>query len=172
METIARSKLVFATLVGGAAAGVLDAVDALVAFKAVLGFEPIPIYQFVASGMLGPSAFSGGAATALVGLAVHFLIAFTAAALFVMASAAVPELRRGFAVAGPVYGLVVFAMMNYVVIPLSRIPPSPFSLPLFLNGIVGHAVLVGLPIAYAARRFLGTEGTNALAWRGAQARAR
>ena len=61
--------------------------------------------------------------------------------------------------------------MNYIVIPLSRIPASPFSLPLFLNGLIGHALLVGLPIAYAARHYLGwtkavaADAAEMIAWR-------
>src|SRR4051794_19452237 len=94
-------------LVGGALAGVLDAVDALVAFKLVLGFGPIPIYQFVASGMLGPSAFSGGVSTALVGVAVHFLIAFSAAAAYVLASVRLPLLRQKAVPYGAAFGIAV-----------------------------------------------------------------
>jgi hypothetical protein len=165
MNSIDRATLVRATLVGGAAAGILDAIDAVVAFKAVLGFDPIPIYQFVASGMLGPSAFSGGVGTALVGLGVHFLIAFTAAAVLVLASARWRGLSQHWVTAGALHGIGVFAVMNYVVIPLSRIPPGPFSLPLFLNGVIGHALLVGLPIAYAARRYLAGEAVQAMAGR-------
>jgi hypothetical protein len=51
--------------------------------------------------------------------------------------------------------VAVWAVMNLVVIPLSRIAPSPFSFSLFVNGVVGHAIFVGIPIAYAARRYLG-----------------
>jgi hypothetical protein len=155
MQSIDRSAFIRAVLFGGAAAGILDAVDAIVAFKAVLGLSPMPIYQFVASGMLGPSAFSGGIATMLVGVGVHFLIAFTAAATFVLASARLPWMTRNPAASGALFGVGVFAVMNYVVIPASLIPPSPFSLPLFVNGVLGHAILVGMPIAYAARYFLG-----------------
>ncbi|HVU00344.1 MAG TPA: hypothetical protein VHE30_01280 [Polyangiaceae bacterium] len=154
--SIDRNSLGRAILVGGLAAGILDAIDAVVAFKVVLGFDPIPIYQFVASGMLGPSAFAGGIATAGVGVGVHFLIAFSAAALFVLASTRLPLLRERHLAAGAVYGVGVYLFMNHVVIPLSLIPPSPFSLPLFLNGVLGHAALVGIPIAWAARRYLGT----------------
>jgi hypothetical protein len=161
MNSIDRARLVRATLVGGLAAGILDAVDAVVAFKAVLGLDPIPIYQFVASGMLGPSAFSDGAATALVGLAAHFLIAFSAAAVFVVVSARWRGLLQHYAVAGALHGIGVFVVMNYVVIPLSRIPAAPFSLPLFLNGVIGHALLVGLPIAYAAKRYLASDAMPA-----------
>jgi hypothetical protein len=151
----APSPVVRAIVTGGLLAGVLDAVDAIVAFKLVLGFDPVPIYQFVASGMLGPSAFQGGLATAGVGLAVHFLIAFSAATAFVVASARVPVLLRSHVASGAAFGVGVWAVMNLIVIPLSKIPPSSFSLPLFLNGIIGHALFVGLPIAYAARRYLG-----------------
>lgn len=156
MDQANRTQIRNAILAGGLVAGILDAIDAVIAFKAVLGFDPVPIYQFVASGLLGPSAFAGGAATALLGLAVHFLIAFVAAAIFVLASVAIPALRRRPFLSGAVFGIGVYGVMNYIVIPLSRIPASPFSLPLFLNGLVGHALLVGLPIAYAARHYRGS----------------
>ena len=74
-----------AIVAGGLAAAVLDALDAVVAYKLAYGMTPLAIYQFVASGMLGQAAYAGGAATALAGLAIHFLIAFTAAAVFVLA---------------------------------------------------------------------------------------
>lgn len=149
--TLDRSSLVRAVLVGGAVAGVLDAIDAIVAFKVVLGFDPVPIYQFVASGLLGPAAFAGGLGTAMVGLAIHFLIAFSAAGAFAAAVTRWPALLERSVAAGAVFGVGVWAFMNHVVIPLSRIPPSPFNLALFLNGIIGHALLVGIPIALATR---------------------
>jgi hypothetical protein len=152
MTTIHPNAVTRAILVGGLAAGILDAIDAIVAFKAVLGVGPIPIYQFVASGMLGPSAFAGGVSTALVGVAVHLLIAFSAAAVFAVASTRLPVLTERFVPSGAVFGVGVYAFMNYVVIPLSQIAPSPFSLALFVNGVLGHAAFVGIPIAYATRR--------------------
>lgn len=155
-----HTRLLSAIAVGGLAAGILDAIDAVVAFKLVLGFDPVPIYQFVASGMLGPSAFTGGAATALLGLGIHFLIAFSAAAVFTLASLRLPQLRRSALTYGALFGIGVYAVMNYAVIPLSRIPPSPFSLPLFLNGVIGHALWVGLPIALAARHYLSSSATE------------
>ncbi|WP_394823682.1 hypothetical protein [Pendulispora albinea] len=150
-----------AVLVGGAAAAVLDAADAIVAFKAVLGFDPVSIYQFVASGMLGPSAFEGGIATALLGVFFHTSIAFSAALVYVLASTRLTWLARAYTVWGPIFGLGVWAVMNLIVIPLSKTPPSAFSLPLFLNGIIGHALFVGLPIAYAAHRYLAAPDSAA-----------
>jgi hypothetical protein len=152
-----------AILAGGLAVAVLDGVDALVAYKLAFGMTPVVVYQAVASGMLGPSAFAGGATTALLGLAVHLLIAFTAATVFVLASERLPQLRRDVVAWGLAFGVGVFAVMSFVVIPLSRIPASTPPLPLILNGVIGHALLVGLPIALAARRFLGQGERRAFA---------
>lgn len=163
MENEVRSGRVQAILVGGGVAAVLDAVDALVAYRLAFGMTPLAIYQFVASGILGNAAYAGGAASALLGLGVHLLIAFTAATVYVLASERLPQLRRAAVGWGLAFGLVVFVVMSFLVIPLSRIPPSSPSLPLLLNGVIGHALLVGLPIALAARRFLGRgQGTAAI----------
>ena len=150
-----RSGRVQAIVAGGLAVAVLDAVDALVAYKLAFGMSPLVIYQFVASGLLGKAAYAGGATSALLGLAVHFLIAFSAATVFVLASERLPGLRRNALAWGPAFGVAVFGVMSFVVIPLSRIGASVPSLPLVVNGVLGHALLVGLPIALAARRFLG-----------------
>jgi hypothetical protein len=144
-----------AIAVGGLAAAVLDALDALVAYRLAFGMSPLAIYQFVASGLLGQEAYAGGVPAALLGLLVHFLVAFTAAAVFVLASERLPRIRREAVRWGLGYGVLVFVVMGFGVIPLSRIPPSTPTVPLLLNGVISHAVLVGLPIALAARRYLG-----------------
>jgi hypothetical protein len=151
-----------AIVAGGLLVGVLDGVDALVAYKLAFGMSPLAIYQFVASGLLGKAAFAGGLPAALLGLAVHFLVAFTAATVFVLASERLPQLRRDAVAWGLAFGVLVFAVMSFVVIPLSRIGASTPPLPLVVNGVVGHALLVGLPIALAARRFLGRSERSAL----------
>lgn len=156
-----RGLVLRAIVAGGLVAGVLDALDAIVAFKLVLGFDPVPIYQFVASGALGPAAFSGGLATAALGLAIHFVIAFSAAAVFTLASVRWRALVTRPAVTGAAFGVLVYLVMTHVVVPLSKIPASPFSLPLALNGVIGHALLVGLPIAVAARRVFAHAPTPA-----------
>jgi len=158
-----RSGRLRAIVAGGLAAALLDAADALVAYKLAFGMSPLVIYQFVASGLLGKAAYDGGTTAALLGLAVHFLIAFTAATVFVLASERLPALRRSAVGWGLAYGVAVFAVMSFVVIPLSRIGASVPTLPLLANGVLGHALLVGLPIALAARRFLGAPPPVAMA---------
>ena len=136
---------------GGVIAGVLDAVDGVVAFGLVLGMNPIQVLQYIASGVLGASAFTGGLTTAALGAVLHFLIAFVAAGVYVAASRWLTVLRAHPVLCGVPYGVGVYVFMNYIVLPLSAVPTSGFSTVL-LNGVIGHALFVGLPIAWAARR--------------------
>lgn len=137
-------------LYGGLVVGVLDALDAVI-FFGLQGMSPINVYQYVASGLLGSASFNGGLATALLGLLFHFLISFAVAAVYYAASLILPMLVRRAVVCGLFYGVAVFLVMNLVVLPLSSTPKTPFSITGFLNGVIGHAILVGLPVALIAR---------------------
>jgi hypothetical protein len=140
-----------AILWGGFIAGVLDAINGVVAFG-FLGMNPIQVLQYIASGVLGKASFSGGLVTAGLGTALHFFIAFSVAAIYVAASRKINILRTQAVWSGLVWGALVYLFMMYIVLPASAIGPSQFSLPLFLNGIIGHALFVGLPIALITRR--------------------
>lgn len=163
MQKHPASRILAAIAVGGSLVGVLDALDATVALHLALGLTPMPIYQFVASGLLGPSAFAGGVPTALLGLGLHFLIAFGAATTFVLVASRVPALVRAPVPWGLAFGVAVWMFMGKVVLPLSQVQPSPFHLGLLLNGVIGHALFVGLPVALAARSFLGRAPSKARA---------
>jgi hypothetical protein len=136
---------------GGLIAGVLDAIDGVIAYGRQ-GLSPIQVLQYIASGALGKSAFEGGLATAALGAGFHFIIAWVAAAVFVLASRRLEILKTHAVLVGLIYGAAVYFFMNYLVLPLSAVAPATFQLGLFLNGVIGHAVFVGLPIALFARR--------------------
>jgi uncharacterized membrane protein YagU involved in acid resistance len=136
---------------GGLIAGILDATDGFVAYYLAAGFSPIQVLQFIASGFYGAAAFEKGIPGALVGLLAHFFIAFAVAAIYVGAARFLRMLSRDAIVWGIIYGVAVFMVMNFVVLPHTAAVKSPLSLPLLLNGVLGHALLVGLPIALAAR---------------------
>jgi hypothetical protein len=138
---------------GGIAIAILDGLDAVV-FWGLRGIAPIRIARAIASAVIGRSAFQGGWPVTLLGIALHVLVAMTAAAVFYVACRQLPALYRYPFASGPLFGLGVYFVMNYVVIPLSAMasPKGPVSLPTLLNGLIGHALLVGLPIALIARR--------------------
>jgi hypothetical protein len=120
------------------------------------GVSPERLLQSVAAGWFGrDAAFAGGAATAAAGLGFHYFIAFTITAIFFLAAARLRWLTSQPAAAGMAYGIGVYVVMNWVVIPLSRIGPRPFPpASVFITGILVHMFLIGTPIALGARRAL------------------
>ena len=147
-----------AVFYGGLIAGILDAGDGVVAYYLAQGFNPIQVLQFIASGFYGGTAFQRGLFGACVGLMAHFFIAFVVAAIYVSATRILPALRTHAIGWGLAYGAAVFLVMNFIILPHTAVVRSPFSWSLFLNGIIGHSLFVGLPIALAAGRWK-TEST-------------
>ena len=141
-----------AILAGGLIAGFCDITYAFVSAYLRRGVVPARVLRYVASGLLGKAAFDGGAPVAALGLALHFCIALTAAAVYVGASQRFPVLVRRPILAGALYGAWIFAFMNLVVVPLSRTPPrTAFPVVPMIAELLGHMFLIGVPIALAAR---------------------
>jgi uncharacterized membrane protein YagU involved in acid resistance len=140
-------------LLGGLVAGILDATNGVIAYYLAFRMNPIQVLQYIASGAFGSASFQGGLLTAGAGVLFHFFIAFTVATIFYFSSRLIPWLRQNFVTSGLIFGAAVYLVMNYLVLPLSAVAPSAFSLPLFLNGVIGHALFVGLPIAWFASRY-------------------
>lgn len=151
----AMSTTVRAIAIGGAVVGTLDAIDGVAYFGLTAGFGPVRVLQYIASGALGTSAFEGGFATAGLGAIIHYGLAYGFTAAFVLVWARVAGIRRAGAVAGLAWGVAVWAFMNLLVLPLSRVPPSPITLISAIHGIVGHALFVGLAAAVVAERVRG-----------------
>jgi hypothetical protein len=145
-----------AILAGGAVAGAIDITYAIVYSYLRARVAPMTLLQYVASGLVGPDALKGGPPMAVLGLALHFFIAFSAAAIYVTAARVLPVLAARPVLCGAAYGVLVFAFMNLVVIPLSRTQPrTSVSMLTLSTGLLVHMFGIGLPIALAARRAFG-----------------
>lgn len=138
-------------LLGTLTVGLLDIADAIV-FFGLRGVPASRILHSIASGLLGRAAYSGGVPTAALGLLLHFLIAFGVVAVYYLASRRLSVLIRRPFICGPVYGLLVFFIMQFVALPLSAATVGgwPRSLPVAINGLLIHALGVGLPSALFA----------------------
>jgi len=141
-----------AIVVAGTICGVLDITAAFLVYG-LFGLKPIPLLQGIAAGLLGPRAFAGGLSTAALGLFCHFLIAFSAAAVYFAASRGFPFLLQQPVVSGVLYGIAVYFFMRWVVVPLSAAKSGPFSFKMTIIGLLIHVICVGWPIAFAVRRF-------------------
>jgi hypothetical protein len=150
-------RIVPAAALGGFVGGALDIVYAVVLWGYILGGSPMRVLQSVASGLLGKAAYDGGVGTAALGLALHFFIAFCMALAYVLASRKLPALTARPLVFGALYGLVLFMVMNFVVVPLSAIGWRTMSAVGALRALIPHVVFVGPAIAWAAARSLRTD---------------
>src|SRR5215216_5727491 len=139
---------------GGLIAGTLDICAAFLTAWLRRGVRPAALLRFVASGLLGPAAFTGGAKTAALGLALHFLIANVATAVFYFASRKWLFLIERPVHFGLLYGVAVYLFMNFVVLPLSAVPQR--ATPTLTSRTIQLLIImfcIGLPIAAVVRRF-------------------
>lgn len=141
-----------AVIVGGSIAGALDILFAIT-YAATDGVPPMRLLQTVASGLLGEDAYAGGWPVAALGLAAHFALSYLWAALFVAVAARRPTLITKPALAGAIFGVIVFFTMRLVVLPLSAFPHPVSFKPLAAGlDLLSHMFFFGLPIALAAAK--------------------
>jgi len=139
---------------GGLIAGTLDLTAACIAAWLRSGVGPVRVMQSVSSGLLGADSYSGGAKTAVLGVALHFFIATVATAVFYFASRKWLFLIERPIHFGLLYGVAVYLFMNFVVLPLSAVPQR--ATPTLTSRFIQLLIImfcIGLPIAAVVRRF-------------------
>jgi len=134
-------------------AGTLDITDALV-FSAFHHLTPARIFQYIASGLTGPWAFHAGMASIALGVVIHYAIALFWTLLYWAASARIAILIRQPVLCGLLYGGLVYVVMNFVVLPLSRVHHAHGHTPLpsLINGVLALLFCIGLTVALLTRR--------------------
>jgi len=154
MATAVVTRPSFVKVIAGAGllVGTLDILDAII-FFGLRGVSATRILQGIAFGLIGRTSYTLGMRSAALGLLLHFFIATTWAALYLLASRRLPLSRHPW-IYGTLYGILVYIAMNYVVLPLSHVGlrPLPPLIPL-INGVGALIVCIGLPLAFIARRF-------------------
>lgn len=149
---ITRRRAINSILLGGFLAGLLDGLDAIVFFGLTVGATAVRIFQYIAAGLIGPVSYQGGWRTVALGVLLHFTVATGAATVYYLTGLKLPGLVRKPLTFGPLFGLVVYIVMYYVIVPQSAVPKTAraFSSLELANELVAHMFFVGLPIALAA----------------------
>jgi len=135
-------------------AGTLDISDALI-FYGLRGVPALGLLRFIAGCLVGVSALHGGVGMAALGLAIHYTITLFWSALFLLAATRIHFLTRYAIASGLIYGGLIYILMNFVVLPLTRLPPRTHHLApaVLINGVLALLLFMGLPIALIARHF-------------------
>jgi hypothetical protein len=149
-----------AILTGWLICGVLDISAACVQAWIQAGRAPADVLRGVASALWGRDALTAGAGMATIGLAMHFTVALTATLVFYALSRRITVLGAAPVwIIGPLYGIVVFAAMNYGTLPaLSWVRSLYLHTPPRWPGSMSwpqlaiHMVCVGPPIVWGVRR--------------------
>lgn len=139
-------------LIAGLFAGTLDGCAASIQYFLATGGNPVPVFTYIASGVFGQAAYSGGPFMAVWGVLFHYAIATSWASLYVLLYPRIPLLSRNMFISAAFYGLFVWSMMNLVIVPLSRVRPLH---PTYVKNLIGICILVvciGLPIALITDR--------------------
>lgn len=147
-----RADTLAAIGLGGFVAGTIDIGAACL----ITGFAPTKILKIVAGGLLGRAAFDGDASIAALGMLLQWAMSLVIAAVFVLAARRLPSLLRHWVVAGLLYGVVVYFVMNDIVVPLSALGHGTlpkFDLVPFVENMLAM-LLFGLIVAFYARRRL------------------
>jgi hypothetical protein len=139
-------------LTAGLVAGTLDLALAIIFFAVHehVPFTAVP--QAVASGLLGARVFRLGIAAALLGIFLHYFIALTVADIYYAASLRLKFLNRQPWLSGACYGIAVYLVMQYIVVPLSARPGSRhFGHAWLITNIFSHIFFIGVTIALLTR---------------------
>jgi hypothetical protein len=136
---------------GGVIAGTLDIAFAFT-FAGMHGAPPLRVLQFIASGLLGKAAFAGGWSAGALGAFCHYFIITVATALYLVASRHIATLVRHPFFCGPLYGAMIYLVMNFIVVPLSAVSAMHYTLEGVVGDLASHLFFVGLPIALLVRR--------------------
>ena len=138
---------------GGLTVGVLDCLAAMTNAYFRSGVTPDRVWQYVASAVLGQESFSMGATSIALGLLFHFCVAFGVATGFYIVARLVPAIIPYPYIVGPLYGIAVYFIMSYGIVPLTLVKQGAFTWYGLISGLVIHMLFVGSPPAFITKRF-------------------
>ncbi len=134
----------------GLIAGTLDILAAVM----ILGkMNFTSTLKFIASGMFGSDAFTGGTEMVVAGLLFHYFTALSFTTAWFMIYPFLPAFFKNVVLTGILIGISTWGIMNLAVIPLSRVSAGKTSLYSALLNVGILTVCIGLPIALATKRF-------------------
>jgi uncharacterized membrane protein YagU involved in acid resistance len=108
------------SLLASFAAGIPDIFVAAALSRASAG----RVFQLIASGVLGEASYAAGSRSMVLGLCLQIAMSFVIALIFNIAFSYVAAIHRSPLMFGALYGVVIFIVMNFVVVPLSRTYPK------------------------------------------------
>ncbi|HEY0066098.1 MAG TPA: hypothetical protein VGB46_02005 [Flavisolibacter sp.] len=163
MENPARKrKYLTIVLWTGLLVGVLDLLAALTSYYLNSGRNPMNVIRYIASAVFGPKAFAGDPSMLFWGFLFHFLIAmcFTLFFFWLYPRLRLHSLPR--LLTALMYGLLIWAVMNLLVLPQTQAPRAPFEWTNAITNMLILIAMIGLPLSFVAYRVYGVNRQSAI----------
>lgn len=132
--------------------GTLDILAACLQFFINTNKEPSVVFKFIASGVFGTKAFSGGVPMVIAGLIFHYIIALGFTFIFFFLYPKMRLVIKNSILTGVLYGAFVWLVMKFIVLPLSSTPPQPFTYTGSVIAMVILIVCIGIPLSVIAAK--------------------
>jgi hypothetical protein len=147
-----NTKLLLTIFWTGLLAGSLDILAAFIQYYLTFHRNPLRVLLFIASGVFGKDAYSGGNIMYFAGALFHYIIAFSFTLLFFFIYPLINFLSANRIVTGILYGAFIWSVMNLLIVPMSKTPTIPFqwSKAFLAMGIL--VVAIGIPLSFLAYR--------------------
>ena len=134
-------------------AGFLDIAAACTQAYLSKAVTPDIVLKYIASGVFGKTAFSGGFGYMLFGLIIHFFIVFSYTVIYFLVYPKLKLLHNSILLSSLFIALISWAITTRLIIPLSKIDSPTFN---FTKATIALTILyfcIGLPIAFFAKHF-------------------
>jgi hypothetical protein len=143
-----RERVLYPALLGGLVAGTVD----IAAPALIYMVSPLVILTAISAGILGREASRANEYAWALGLILQWLMSIVIALIFCAAATRLKWMTQRWIISGLSYGVAVFFVMNYVVVPLSAVAKMPsFTARTFVLNLLAMLVF-GLIVAWFAQR--------------------
>ena len=132
--------------------GVLDIIAAMLSFYLSTGKTPEIVLKFIASAVQGADAYTGGTASTLLGIALHFLVAVLFTLVFFLFYKPMTLYRYNVYLVSVAYGIFVWFVMNKLVLPMTSVKQQPFKWVEAGKSMLILIIMVGLPLAIMLKK--------------------
>ncbi|WP_448702841.1 hypothetical protein ACFGVR_10845 [Mucilaginibacter sp. AW1-3] len=130
--------------------------DILAAFaNAYVSFDvgPTRVLKYIASALFGAAAITGGTDMVIIGLLMHYCIAYFFTALYFFLYPRLGGITQNNILLGVMYGLFIWLLMNLIVVPFTKIPHSHMHIPQTVINILILIVMIGVPLSIITNNF-------------------
>lgn len=133
--------------------GTLDITSATIHYLIRGGSYPVNILVYISSAIYGPRAAEiGPPSMAILGLALHYLVALIWTLIFFFLYPRIPAMSKNRVVTGIVFGFFMQIIMSQLVVKLSNTAKGPFNLESFIINALILCVAIAIPLSFIAYR--------------------